>query len=412
MDCNSINFWFKDLGIPSRLFDTICWYLLSLMLPSDKHSQQNAEKISGKENSLFSKMLINSSDISKMTLNRALRRFLKKLMKSREKIVKDAPWTIILIIDATLHERSSMHVENAQKFNHGKGWIIGHQWTNIALLINDQLVPLPPIPFITKDECERQNIKYKTEPDKINDYLKSLSLKEILGEHKEEEILVLMDAGYDNKKIQNTLISRKWDFISGLKNTRTIYKGKNNFPRIERFFRDGRRPWEFIRIASGESKKGKLRKHSIKHLEGSLRGVKRKLQLVCSKRSRETKLKFLACSNLQVSPKSILLAYTKRWFIEIFHRNIKSYLGLEDAGVRKFKSVQAHVNWVYCAYIFLLDNFRGKTGIKSSQIRLERAINLKQKKEEVQILTRITGKQLLKSHLQSVIKHLETQKAA
>jgi hypothetical protein len=299
----------KDLSIPSRLLDIISWYLLSLMLPTDKHSQRNAEIISGKENSLFSKMLFNTSDLSKTILNRVMRRFIKKLMRKRKSFLKNAPWTIALIIDATLHVRSSNHVQNSQKFNHGKGWVIGHQWTNIGFLIGEVFVPLPPIPFMTVEECERLGIKYKTEPEKINDYLKTLNLKEILGDFKNEEILVLMDSGYDQKKLQNTIISRQWDFIIALKNSRTIYQCQNKYVGIEKYFKDGRRPWEFIRIATGESKKGKLRGHSIKQLEGNLRGVKKTLKLICSKRSRETKLKFFACSNLLVNPKEILLAY-------------------------------------------------------------------------------------------------------
>jgi hypothetical protein len=51
-----------------------------------------------------------------------------------------------MIIDSTLQHRASLHPENSKKFNHGKGYVIGHQWTNIVLIINDMLIPLRPIP--------------------------------------------------------------------------------------------------------------------------------------------------------------------------------------------------------------------------------------------------------------------------
>ena len=123
----------KNLLNTTRILDTLAWYLLSLMIPSSKHSQTFAAEISGKNHSLFSDLLQKDSGFSLLTLNRASRRRLKKLMRKRKAIEKGAPWTIGIIIDATIHERSSRHLENAQIFNLGKGFVVGHKWTNIGL---------------------------------------------------------------------------------------------------------------------------------------------------------------------------------------------------------------------------------------------------------------------------------------
>jgi len=61
--------------------------------------------------------------------------------------VKGLPWKIVIIIDSTLQHRASLHPENAKTFNHGKGYVIGHQWTNVVLVLGDILIPLKPIPF-------------------------------------------------------------------------------------------------------------------------------------------------------------------------------------------------------------------------------------------------------------------------
>ena len=71
----------KDLLNSQRLLDTLLWYLISLMLPADKHTQANAEKISGKDNSLFSNLLNADQDIAKLALSRASRRAIKKISK-------------------------------------------------------------------------------------------------------------------------------------------------------------------------------------------------------------------------------------------------------------------------------------------------------------------------------------------
>jgi hypothetical protein len=42
-------------------------------------------------------------------------------------------------VDSTLQHRASLHPENTKTFNHGQGFVVGHQWTNIVVLLNDLL---------------------------------------------------------------------------------------------------------------------------------------------------------------------------------------------------------------------------------------------------------------------------------
>ncbi|MBT8341458.1 MAG: hypothetical protein KJP07_15730, partial [Desulfatitalea sp.] len=47
------------------------------------------------------------------------------------------PWKIAIMIDATIQNRSSLHAENVKRFNHGKGFVIGHQLkNNMPILLN------------------------------------------------------------------------------------------------------------------------------------------------------------------------------------------------------------------------------------------------------------------------------------
>ena len=59
-------------------------------------------------------------------------------------------------MESTLQHRARLHPENAKKFNHGKGDVIGHQGTNIVLILNDMLIPLCPIPSSRKPYCLEQ----------------------------------------------------------------------------------------------------------------------------------------------------------------------------------------------------------------------------------------------------------------
>ncbi|MBF0205848.1 MAG: hypothetical protein HQK53_03070 [Oligoflexia bacterium] len=236
----------NGIGIPGRLINIVAFYLLSIMIPASKHTLKFAEKISGKANSLFSYLLRKHLGLSTVTLNRLSRRRIAKLMRARRPLFDGATWTIAIIIDSTLHSRSGINIQNAQRFNHGQGWITGHQWTNIAVLINGQIIALPPIPFYTTDECQRRGIKYRTEDEKIAHLLKTLDLFSLLGEHLKSEIVVIADSGYDSKIIQNTVVSRKIDFVFSVIAIRGIYIDKGVGSQISCYFKDGRRSWNTI----------------------------------------------------------------------------------------------------------------------------------------------------------------------
>src|SRR5439155_16576509 len=100
------------------------------------------------------------------------------------------PWTIVIIIDSTLQHRASVHPENAKTFNHGKGYVIGHQWTNIVLLLGDILIPLRPIPFYSKRYCQTHRLVYQSEHEHVVTYLRTLDLEDSIGSYDRREVLV------------------------------------------------------------------------------------------------------------------------------------------------------------------------------------------------------------------------------
>jgi hypothetical protein len=75
----------------------------------------------------------------------------------------------------------------------GKGYVIGHQWTNIVLIINDILIPLPPIPFYSKRYCREHALAYHTEHERVVAYINTLDLDEYIGAHDPRDVLVLTD---------------------------------------------------------------------------------------------------------------------------------------------------------------------------------------------------------------------------
>ena len=179
------------LNIPDRLQKVVTAYLLALMLDGPKKNLSNAAVVSGVNKSQFSRLLTNHVDLAIASLQQLAIEAAKRAGINRELLVKGSKWTIAVIIDATLHPRSSLHVRNAQRYNHGQGFVIGHQWTNIVIFINGQLIPLPPIPFWSKNECKRRGEEYKTEHVRLAEYLEGMQLAQYVGFYLPEEVVVL-----------------------------------------------------------------------------------------------------------------------------------------------------------------------------------------------------------------------------
>ena len=405
------SFVIRLLKIPARLQAVVGWYLLSLCVDGPKRTQSFAAELSSKNKSQFSRLLKEHRELAVANLTELGRQVALKL--KRTLLVAGGPWTALIIIDATLHGRSSLHVENSQRLSHGDGWVIGHQWTNIILVISGQVIPLPPIAFFSKKECKRRRIKYETEHDRVEDYLLRLNLAQYLGFHDASEVLVLTDSGYDDKRLQNLIKSRGWNFITAIKSNRAVktekqFQTKGSKARqVEALFRAVRKqsPWETVRVTAAGGKQ--RRKFRARQLSAHLRGVRCQVNIVCSEKHNKKGRRFFACSNTKVSIGVIIRAYTLRWTIELFHRTCKSRLGLEHAGVIEFDSLISHVHWVYCGFLLLQEiNAKKRESIPDCQRRLINAVRAVPLKKIRQLATRTGGKEELKLQCEQLLQDL------
>lgn len=351
------------IGVKGRLKKVCIGYLLFLMVAVRKHSLDEAARFSGLSKSGYSKFLKNHSGLAGETLANVSRKQAKRIAKALQHLADNKlPWKIAIVIDNTIQKRSTRHTDNAQRFNHGKGFVIGHQWTNIIVIINDMVIPLPPIPFHTKNYCRKHALKYKTEHDLIVEYITGLNLEDYIGHYNPNEVVVLADSGYDDKRIENAIERKKWNFIISLGKNRSVKSEKTyadtpqsrGWSQVADLFRNHRRvKWQTIRIITNGSKRKRI-DFRTRQIIGYLRFVG-KVQLICSecKKRPDGRRKYLACNDLKATLRQIVLGYRMRWFIEIFHKEVKMHLGFEDVSPRWFLSVKAHVHWVYCAYILL-----------------------------------------------------------
>jgi hypothetical protein len=416
MLAGTIQTWIKRrIAIRQRL-ERICTnYLLFLMVVTTKHSLEEAARFSGLHKSLFAKLLKSHSKVAITTLEHLSKTQARQCAKALQG-VKGLPWKIVILIDSTLQHRASLHPENAKTFNHGQGYVIGHQWTNIVLMLGDMLIPLRPIPFYSKPYCQAQGLAYHSEHERVVAYLRALDLEDYIGVYDRREVLVLADSGYDNKKIEQAIVNKGWHFIIALSKTRSVKSEalalttphSQQWCHIDTFFRRHRRlKWDTIRLTTSGNKRTRMDVR-VRHTAGYLRYVG-KVELVCSERRNrpDGRRKYLACNDLRATARQIVTGYRLRWAIELFHKSVKQHLGFEDVATHGFDAVISHVHWVYCAYILLHMSPPGLSpsvqSIGDKQRALQQGLADKEKRHILQKLSQIGGVQRYKDELRQAL---------
>jgi hypothetical protein len=408
--------WIKrQIAVRQRLERVCTSYLLFLMVVTTKHSLQEAARFSGLHPSLLSKMLQAHSKVAIMTLESLSKTQARQFAKTLERL-SGLPWKIVIIIDSTLQHRASLHPENAKTFNHGKGYVIGHQWTNIVLLLGGMLIPLRPIPFYSKRYCQAHGLAYHSAHERVVAYLRALALEDYLGAYDRREVLVLADSGYDNKKIETAIADKGWNFIIALSKTRSVKSEalalttppSRQWCHIDTFFRRHRRlKWDTIRLPTSGNKRKRMDLR-VRHTSGYLRSVG-KVELVCSEQRHrpDGRRKYLACNDLRATARQIVTGYRMRWAVELFHKTVKQHLGFEDVATHGFDAVISHVHWVYCAYILLhmapLGLSPGAQSIGDKQRALQQGLADTEKRHILQKLTQIGGVQRYKDELRQAL---------
>jgi hypothetical protein len=416
MPAGPLHTWItRHIAVRRRLERICTGYLLFLMVATTKHSLTEAARFSGLHPSLFSKMLQAHTKEAITTLDSLSKTQARQFAKALPR-VHGLPWKIVILIDATLQHRASLHPENTHTFNHGKGYVIGHQWTNIVLVLGGILIPLKPIPFYSKRYCQTHALTYHSEHARVVAYLRTLDLEDYIGAYDRREVLVLADSGYDNKKIEQAIADKGWHFIIALSKTRSVKSDAlylstppaQQWCHIDTFFRRHRRlKWDTIRLATSGTKRKRM-DFRVRHTSGYLRYVG-KVELVCSEQRHrpDGRRKYLACNDLRATARQIVTGYRMRWAVELFHKCVKQHLGFEDVATHSFDAVLSHVHWVYCAYILLHMSppglSPGSQSIGEKQRALQQGLAAKEKRQILQKLSQIGGVQRYQDELRQAL---------
>jgi hypothetical protein len=257
-----------------------------------------------------------------------------------------------IFMASTLQHRASLPPAHAKQFHHGTGYVIGPQWTNIVLMINDRLIPLRPIPSYSKRYCREHALDYQTEHELVVAYLTHVHLEASIGSYDPRDVIVFADSGYDDKKIEPTIVNKRWTFIIALKKTRSVKSAtlslttplSRQWCHSATFLRKHRRlKWTTIRVMTNGRKRKRM-EFRIRHTLGYLR-YGGHVRLVGSepRKRPDGRRKYCACNDGKATARHIVLGYRLRWAVELFHKDVKRHLGFEEVATTSFDSVASHV---------------------------------------------------------------------
>ena len=159
--------------------------------------------------------------------------------------------------------------------------------------------------------------------------------------------LFIADAGLYADFLIQDIRSRGLKYILGTRITNNISIGRKKRISIEKYMQTLTDDDFKVHIFDGEA-------YFLHSVDVSERNVGKEKLLISYKAGDEENIRINVTNLMQHSDNSLLCLLLKRWKIEVWHRDGKQHLGLEDCQVRKFSAIQKVVCAILVAYTQLI----------------------------------------------------------
>lgn len=240
-----------------------------------------------------------------------------------------------------------------------------HSFT-FGLLITPSGYRIPfQIPHYTKEYCAKKGLEHRTTAQAAAKMIRELPLGE------EADVMVLGDTAYDAQSVREACEEQGYTWIFPA-NAERVYEGPTgNRPKL----RSRLKNWtglslKTLRLRASTGKyagyrrisrwrvgpKQKPRAYYAYQEKREVRSVGR-VQLVFStmkpnlKKATPDDVKILMTNATEMSVSEVIEAYSVRWQIELFFKELKSTLGVGQYQFERFEAVEA---WINCAIVTVL----------------------------------------------------------
>jgi len=262
-----------------------------------------------------------------------------------------------IIIDTTANRKRSGKMDN--RIIYKKGYTSTHFFVMGILYFPDTgaRIPLPRRLYRTKSYCRKHGYKYRTQIQLAENMMRYANLPDDI------EVIVLFDTLFSSESFIKLLRQKGYHFVCSVKNNRVdLATGKQLKVIIEQHISEGqlntrvdvRIPSKRSRYSHKSAQRYETKKYVTYTEEFSISKMG-DVQIVFSRKADDSKslMKSIATDMLSLTTHEILTIYSYRWQIELFFKELKSYLGLSDYQVLSFRSIVRHVDIVIMAFMYL-----------------------------------------------------------
>jgi len=263
---------------------------------------------------------------------------LKRLTLARQGLPAAEGSTGTLLIDDTINEKTGKHMEEAgYHYDSSQGKAVwGHDLVTTHYVNGEAEYPARLSLYVKKDTCHEEKKAFKTKIMLAVEQIEAFTPPVGTG------TVVAFDSWYFCQQIVEAVASRGWGWVTQAEANRVIHlKGERmNVTRLaeslpERRFRKvkiGGEAFTLCGFRAWMSKVGEVR-------------------LVVSRG--EDGFHFYASNRLEWTDRRVVEAYRVRQGMDVFYRDVKQNLGLEEYQVRRGRGAIIHWHLVFTAYTLL-----------------------------------------------------------
>jgi hypothetical protein len=287
----------------------------------------------------------------------------------------------LFLVDATLVSQAGKKTENTYSTgNRGRHPAKGRRYNKkkvvykkchsftFGLLITPSGLRIPfEIPHYTLEYCAEKKITHRTTAEAAADMIRTLPLPP------RADVLVMGDTAYESRVVRDACDARGYDWIFPA-NPERVYQGPTGQrPQLRSRLKD----WtslslKTIRLRASTGKYAKHRRLSrwrvgpkqkprVYYAYQEKREVRNVgyVQLVFStmkpnlEKATPDDVKILMTNAMQMSVREVIEAYSVRWQIELFFKELKSTLGFSQYRFQQFEAVKAWVEAAITTVLFL-----------------------------------------------------------
>jgi len=262
----------------------------------------------------------------------------KRLTLARQSLLLTEGSSGALIIDDTINEKTGKHMEEAgYHYDSSQGKAVwGHDLVTTHYVNGETEYPASLSLYVKKDTCHEEKKTFKTKIQLAVDQIEAFTPPP------GTRTVVTFDSWYFCRQIVEAVRGRGWDWVTQAEANRVIHlKGvKMNVTELAESLPEER----FRKVTVG----GEV--FSLSGFKAWMSKVG-EVRLVVSRE--EDGFHFYVTNRLEWTDRRVVEAYRVRQSIEVFYRDVKQNLGLEEYQVRKGRGAIIHWHLVFTAYTLL-----------------------------------------------------------